>query len=205
MSDEVDIFDAFRSRPAMYTGENTIHSIRCFLDGYQFAMDRNGVSRDGDPFLVPGEFHDWVAYRLHFYESTSGWCNMIRDRTGTEQEALDTFFELLAEFKTRMPHVVAQVTHGKQSYSEQTVERRDADDEVIPGAVIERPYPKSISLVTYTDDPGFFAHSDTSEKVAFQRYYPDLEAFELSIGVDRSQIEIVDKSWDPKPFPREST
>jgi hypothetical protein len=202
MPDEVDIFERFRRRPAMFTGENTINSIRCYLDGYHFAMEWHGLSPVGDPLLVPGEFHDWVAYRLHFYESTSGWCNMIRDRTGTEQEGIDKFFELLAEFKVRTPRVVARVTHCKQTYGEQTYEPRD--DEVILGAVVERPYPESISLVTYTDDPGFFAYSDTSDDFAHQGYYPDLEAFELSVGVDRSLIVIVDKTWDPKPFPRES-
>lgn len=184
----------------MYTGENTLTSIRCFLEGYHLAMERHGLSRDSDALLVPHEFHDWVAYRLHFYESTSGWCNMIRDRAETEQDAIDKFFELLADFKTRTPHVVARLTGCKKTYSKQTYEWYN--DEVILGAVVERPL-DSISLVTFTDDPGFFANSDTSEVLPFEGFYPDLKSFELFWGVDRSLLVILDETWDPKPFPIE--
>jgi hypothetical protein len=186
----------------MYAGENTLQSLRCYLDGYDFAIERHGLSQQDDPLHVPHEFHDWVAYRLHFYESTSGWSNMIRDRTGTEQEAIDKFFELLAEFKARTPHVVARVAYCNRTYRQQTFERRGG--KVILAAVVERPYPESISLVTYTDDSGFFACSDTSDVFPLQGYCPDLEAFMLRAGVDRSQVLIVDTTWDPKPFRSES-
>lgn len=200
MPDEAELFETFRRRPAMFTGENTLISIRSFLDGYRVAMGQLGHLQVGSPFLVPLEFHDWVAYRMHFYESTSGWCNMICDRTGSEQEAIDRFFELLEEFKTRTPHVVAQLKHYKRTYSEQNCERRG--DEMILGPVVERSYPESFSLVTYTNDPGFFAYPDGSEYLPFKCYYPDLEAFESRMGVDRRLLVIVDKAWDPKPFLR---
>ena len=57
----------------MYTGETSLFSISHFLSGYGFAAELYGVGDADDWLLVPREFHDWVAYRLHFYESTSGW------------------------------------------------------------------------------------------------------------------------------------
>jgi len=44
-------------------------------------------------------FHDWVAHRLGFAESTSGWCNMIREKSKSEEDAFEQFFVLLAEFR----------------------------------------------------------------------------------------------------------
>ncbi len=91
-----DILEKLHRRPAMYTGESTLSSIYQFLGGYRFALMLHDIPATGDPLVPPREFNDWVAYRLHFYESTSGWCNMICARTTTDQEAIDQFFHLLA-------------------------------------------------------------------------------------------------------------
>jgi hypothetical protein len=44
-------------------------------------------------------FHDWIAGRLGYAESTSGWYKMIRGRCASEREAFDRFYELLDEFR----------------------------------------------------------------------------------------------------------
>ncbi len=62
-------------RPAMWTGELTLKSIRTFLDGYSFALIENKLieqDESNDP-----NFHDWIANKLGFRESTAGWHNMI--------------------------------------------------------------------------------------------------------------------------------
>jgi hypothetical protein len=43
-------------------------------------------------------FNDWVAEKLGFTESTSGWCNMISEGTGNDEQAYHRFFQLLDEF-----------------------------------------------------------------------------------------------------------
>jgi hypothetical protein len=63
MPDEVDIFESFRRRPGMFTGENTLKSIKCYLDGYHFAMDWHGLSPVGDPLLLPGELPGFGSIR----------------------------------------------------------------------------------------------------------------------------------------------
>jgi hypothetical protein len=41
-----------------------------------------------------GRFHDWVAERFGWHESTAGWCNIIVEECGGNHgEALDRFFE----------------------------------------------------------------------------------------------------------------
>ena len=199
MYSEAEMFESFRRRPAMFTGEYSLKSLGTYLDGYRFAMEMHGLLDRSDPFLIPYEFHDWVAYRLHFYESTSGWVNMIRDRTSSEQEAIERFFGLLDEFKVRTPKVVARIHCPGLTYLEGSCERDD--NEVV---FVERPYPDSISLVTYTDDHGFFAYSDTSDTFPAKGYHPDLDLFEMMTGLDRSRLLIVDETWDPRPFSESS-
>ena len=199
MTQQDNILQQIQRRPAMYTGENTLRSICHFLSGYSFALDRHGVSTDNDPLILPREFHDWVAYRLHFYESTSGWCNMICQRTSTDQEAIDRFSQLLDDFQTRIPHTVAKLKGHNKTF-QRTVGHRTADGELVQSPCVTCNYPDSISLVTYTDDPGFFAYSDTADSFPSEGFHPDLKSFELRIGADRSMLNIIDNTWHPKPY-----
>ena len=192
------ILEKLHRRPALYTGENTLTSIRHFLSGYGFSLMLHEIPSADDPLVIPREFHDWVAYRLHYYESTSGWCNMICDRTDTDQQAIDRFFELLSEFKHREPHTVAKLTDFSKTYQQSTV-RRDDNCDVSQTPPMTRSYPKSISLVTYTDDPGFFAYSDTHEPFPSEGFHPDLQSFELRTGADKSLLTILDNKWNPRP------
>jgi len=62
-------------RPAMWTGEATLKSIRTFLDGYYLALHENNLVDEGEE--VEPNFHDWIANKLGFGESTAGWHHMI--------------------------------------------------------------------------------------------------------------------------------
>ncbi len=62
------------NRPAMFTGESTLRSINNFISGYYHALVENKIVQQpqtGEPF------HDWVAKKLNYPESTGGWGNMI--------------------------------------------------------------------------------------------------------------------------------
>jgi hypothetical protein len=195
-----NILEQLHQRLVMYTGENTLSSLHHFLSGYRFALDTYGISSAPDPLVVPRGFHDWVAYRLHFCESGAGWCSMLCDRSTTDQDAIDLFFQLLAEFKTREPHLVAKLIGFKKEYSETTFHRENGEN--VPGPTLTRSYPDSMSLITYTDDPGFFVYSDNGDDLPFPSYFPDLELFELFTGASRSLLTIVDMNWSPKPYSR---
>jgi hypothetical protein len=92
-----DVLDAIRKKPGMYIGEPSLQRLHDFLGGYSAGLGRVRFSlKDTADFH---RFHDWVAQRLGFYESTSGWCNMIRDKSTSEADALQKFFLLLDEFR----------------------------------------------------------------------------------------------------------
>jgi hypothetical protein len=93
-----DMLEEMRERPAMYIGSHSIVLMRAFLDGYKFAACRNDMVEDSHPEF--SEFHDWVARRFGWNESTAGWANIILQETGNDEAAaLDQFYLLIDEFK----------------------------------------------------------------------------------------------------------
>ncbi len=91
-----------RHRPAMFLSPVSVSAFWHFILGY--GLGQGSVSTEAkNPFTLPSDFHDWVAYRLHFFESTSGWHNMIIERLGDGPHALDRFFSLLDEYLARVP------------------------------------------------------------------------------------------------------
>ncbi|WP_367388438.1 hypothetical protein [Lewinella sp. LCG006] len=75
MKEYYKLLKKMEARPAMWTGELTLKSIKTFLDGYSFALYEHKLTdlkKQSEP-----NFHDWTAKKLGFYESTAGWQNMI--------------------------------------------------------------------------------------------------------------------------------
>jgi len=179
-----EVWRHMRVRPEMWVGARSLDRLRAYFDGYCDAAERYAGDRT-DPLFIPQEFHDWVAYRLRFQETTSGYVNMIRERTGNEDEAIDRFFALVDEFRARRPHIVAQLT-GIRRLLERTCD----------GVTESLPFPKAISLVTYTNDPGFFAVSDTEVDWPWRRFYPCIDWFESFAGFKREDLTIVDPNWN---------
>lgn len=185
MIDPQSTFEMIRKRPAMFCGEHTLSALNHFIAGYSWALETHGVQNPNDPLVIPREFHAWVAYRLHFQESTSGWCNMIKECTNSDVEAFDRFFQLLEEFRVRVPHVVAKLI-GIQKQYQRTC-----------GDVTETlQFPDSISLVTYTEDPGFFVLTDSEDDLPIPDFFPCIDWFETFIGAKRTQLTIVDPNWN---------
>jgi hypothetical protein len=142
--------ERIRQRPAMYLGKNSLSAFRSYMDGYYSAHIELGVESPG---LLPKDIHDWVAYRLHFLESTSGYANMILKHTPDEAQGLTRFFELLDEHRARQPKLVAKIRRHPQDYKvrQQTkgIDGKFSDWYEIPTA-------EEVSIVVFTDDPGFF-------------------------------------------------
>jgi hypothetical protein len=169
----------------MYCGEYTLKALDHFMAGYRFAIDVHEIRDPNDPFSLWPDFYCWVAYRLRFKEPTSGWCNMIQSRTSSEKEAIERFFSLLDEYHHRTPHLVAKLDAYHASYAR----IRDGEVESVE-------YPSSISLVTYTDDRGFFALSDDGREFPPPTFFPNIDWFETFTGAKRELLTIVDPTWN---------
>jgi len=115
MKGNYKLLKKMETRPAMWTGELSLKSIRTFLDGYSFALQEHRLIK---PYEENEQnFHDWVAEKLGFDESTSGWQNMILAATlglntksikwegydsqvskEQHEKSITKFYELLEEF-----------------------------------------------------------------------------------------------------------
>jgi hypothetical protein len=92
-----DLLGRIRKKPPLYIGEPSIFRLHSFLVGYDAGLGHVGfILRDEADFH---RFHDWVAQRLDFGEATSGWANMIRDKSESDAEVFKQFFILLDDFR----------------------------------------------------------------------------------------------------------
>jgi hypothetical protein len=137
-----NILERIRQRPPLFLGDRTLTGLWHFLHGYSLAW---GELRAGPLNLLPKDFHDWVAYRLHFLESTSGWRNMILSQATDERVALERFWELLDERDARQARAVAKVR-----------EQQKRDDF----------FSTVFTFVIYTDDPGFFVIAEAPGRIS---------------------------------------
>ena len=101
-----DLLELIRKRPGLWIAEPELIRVYAFLGGYEAALGRQRLT-----FRYVGPefhgFHDWIARRLGYGGSASGWYNMIRGRCSSEREAFDRFYELLVEFRSSVQDTVA--------------------------------------------------------------------------------------------------
>jgi hypothetical protein len=87
-----------RLRPGLFLDEENVSDLYYFISGYTQACAVNGIDENETPPF--SEFHEFVRRKTNFYESTSGWKNMLLSFNGNnEAKALAMFFILFEEFK----------------------------------------------------------------------------------------------------------
>ena len=103
---EYELIDMIRMRTGMYIGHASPTHLRSFLSGYFFAKKDEDLKGDIPNFHG---FHDWIANKFEYYESTSGWAYMIEDQREFKEEALDLFYELLDEYRGIKHEQIAEI------------------------------------------------------------------------------------------------
>lgn len=92
------LLDLIRDNPELYIGNKSLTTLYNNINGYNLCCFINNAQEN----LIPDwtEFHDFVALQLNYYESTSGYKNMILEKNGfNEEESLKAFYYLLDLFK----------------------------------------------------------------------------------------------------------
>lgn len=168
VTDFYELLDCIRQRPAMYLSQKSITLLYGFLAGYAFDKWTQISKNTFPPF---GEFNNWVAMKLGFYESTSGWRNMLlKAENGDEEKAVDRFFVFLDEFKQRQARVILWAKLPTPTTPK--VWRYLIDG----GKKIEIPPPSLVQIIKYTDDKGvFIKYVDENNEIIEETYSQDLE------------------------------
>lgn len=83
-----------RDRPAAFFGKKSLERLSFSLSGYMLCLCELGES-DTTQYL-PG-FNEFVAKRYGI-KSAHNWCSIIQFYHSIEEDAYDTFFELIDEF-----------------------------------------------------------------------------------------------------------
>ncbi|MEO1432543.1 MAG: hypothetical protein AAFV71_26420 [Cyanobacteria bacterium J06633_8] len=100
MSGLYEVLQKIKSRPGMYIGKPSVTHLFHFLVGYEFARGELDI----EPTEWEDDFHEnfqpWLQKRYHVSTSNS-WANIIMLYCGSEKEGLDSFYELLDEFRNR--------------------------------------------------------------------------------------------------------
>ena len=166
----------------------SLSALRGFLIGYDMALSSYSGGTVRGP--LPRDFGEWVAYRLGFYSSCMGWRNMILDRVPEESAALDRFFELLDEYRTRKPCLVATVNGYTSGQRAPQIQLPDGTQKQQQWSDVR---PTSLTLTAYTEDPGFFVGSHEEVKFFWRDYFfPTLEFLAHQLGVSNENLTILE-------------
>ncbi|MEH2280886.1 MAG: hypothetical protein V7K90_06010 [Nostoc sp.] len=189
MNNIYDILAMIRTRPGMYLGQRSLTALRSFLDGYFFAIGKNGIliEEENPPF---SQFHDWVARYYKWNESTAGWKNIILREVGDEAKACDVFFELLELFKQRFPVLKYRVSLNQNHKSTGAIYRRICID----GIEKDLDPPKEIRIVQYTTDSGFYRFDVSQAGEISEIGYFETE--ELAMEEVKREFEVSLDEWE---------
>lgn len=99
-----ELLEKIHQRPALYLGESSITVFSGYFYGF---FEGSKLYKDKRTVVELRKFHDWVAMRLGYFESTSGWKNMLlKSENGNEEKAFKKFFVFLDEFKNREAKII---------------------------------------------------------------------------------------------------
>ncbi len=147
----------------MYLGAMSLSLLRAFLDGFI-----HGCPKLLDHPYGFIDFHHWVALRLRYFESTSGYVNMILEAEGGDEEkGIERFFALWHEFRSRRSRTVYEADWGGESF---LVSQRRLDT-----GEVEEMRSNLIQLIKYTEDDSGFIKFVNGDKIIEERYVSEFD------------------------------
>ncbi|KJD39619.1 hypothetical protein [Paenibacillus polymyxa] len=100
MSKFSSVMNLIKEKPGMYLGKKSFTMLYGFITGFSYAEEDNKLEDHSTLFPLPfWFFHEFVKVKLGYYESTSGWYNMIFEKNNYDEDfSVDVFFQLYDEF-----------------------------------------------------------------------------------------------------------
>lgn len=170
-----DLFDLVRTRPKMYLGNNgkTLTALMAFVTGYYFACFHNGLKLDeGTPPY--SHFVHWIPYRLFGKPNNLPW-EFMENELG-QSAAFSTFFEMLDEFRSLQPCLLASIQpSSKHQPTGKVLIHQGNPEDSLP-----RPVPSIIIIFGYPNVPICFISYEYANHPPYETMYHSLkEALEF--------------------------
>ena len=92
-----EVLELLRNKPAMYLGRKSLHDLRSWLDGFQYAIFIN----DGTALKMDVDLSAFDTFIQDHYDwhDVGGWSAKIMYYNRIDTEAFDEFFKLYDEFR----------------------------------------------------------------------------------------------------------
>jgi hypothetical protein len=114
MSNLFELLDKVQTKPGMYLGSASVTSLRLFLVGYRFSRAELNVPSTEEEINFYRNFQPWLQAKLNVHTANS-WDKIILIQSINEQEAWDSFFNLLVEFRQQgSPEVDSSATESQK-------------------------------------------------------------------------------------------
>ena len=142
------LFDA-RDNHSRYPEGKSLYRLESLTHGYMAALWQHGVVEDEVPPMEP--FLLWLAFCKPGLPWNFGWATALtEDEPQNEDVAFDRFFELLTEFASFKPHLVAEVKLSPTAERSAMHCRYHKPSEPIPGRVeLYRLTPRHVYFCQY--------------------------------------------------------
>ena len=100
----IEVIEMVRNRPAFYlSNKKSITLLYVFTRGFEMGANSEG-SKGMAHMSDFCEFNVWLARELGFGGTARSWCEMVIQRTSSEEQAFDYLFELLDKYKREKPN-----------------------------------------------------------------------------------------------------
>ena len=94
-----ELLDVIRKKTGIFIGRPSLTALSAYVDGFQSALCAIGAPLEDEHPPFQG-FHDWIAVRYGYAESTLGWVHMLLESVeGNENAAFQRFFAELDEYR----------------------------------------------------------------------------------------------------------
>jgi hypothetical protein len=187
------LLEQIEYRPGLYLGSKSITALCLFLQGYSYALEINNLSTEQHKDFK--HFHEWIALKLNYYESTSGWRNMILEsQNQDETKALDTFFMYFNQFKNREIENIFHVDLPLESTPE-IWKQTDYFDILNNELITTNIHPPSyIRIIEYSDNNGTIIQYYNSENTLREEDF----CKNLPTAIQKMQIQLKIQATDWK-------
>ena len=95
-----ELLEKIQAKPGMYLGSASVTNLRLFLVGYRFARGELKIPSTDEEIDFYRNFQPWLQIQLNV-RTTNSWDKIILIQSINEQEAWQSFFNLLDDFRKR--------------------------------------------------------------------------------------------------------